>query len=174
MLMIDIGEEIAILNGDLQLPEEIDFLHVTIQDDMKINYIYIFLDVFDCFFRYFSPLLQKHLALPEIHFWELVVFFSFIPVLDQRPRFWTAFIGAGLSTLLFYLLSGGSRNTNPVRLVLTGAAINACLFAVVQGMVLFITPAWQTRKVVFSMLLLLVVLFYLTLSLGREGMRIPL
>ncbi|MBD2815428.1 IucA/IucC family siderophore biosynthesis protein [Xenorhabdus sp. Flor] len=70
MLMKDIGEEIAILNGDLQLPEEIDFLHVTIQDDMKINYI--FLDIFDCFFRYLSPLLQKHLALSETHFWELV------------------------------------------------------------------------------------------------------
>ncbi|CDL79617.1 FecCD family ABC transporter permease [Xenorhabdus cabanillasii] len=65
-----------------------------------------------------------------------VVFFSFIPVLEQLPRFWTAFIGAGLSTLLFYLLSGGSRNTNPVRLVLTGAAINACLFAVVKGIIL--------------------------------------
>ncbi|WP_237387288.1 FecCD family ABC transporter permease [Xenorhabdus sp. Sc-CR9] len=65
-----------------------------------------------------------------------VVCFSFIPVLDGIPRFWTAFIGASLSTLLFYLLSGGSRNTNPVRLVLTGAAINTCLFALVQGVIL--------------------------------------
>ncbi|WP_426577894.1 FecCD family ABC transporter permease [Xenorhabdus stockiae] len=65
-----------------------------------------------------------------------VVFFSFIPALEGFSRFWSAFIGAGLSTLLFYLLSGGARNTNPVRLVLTGAAINACLFAVVQGVVL--------------------------------------
>ncbi|CDH04819.1 Putative siderophore biosynthetic enzyme [Xenorhabdus bovienii str. oregonense] len=70
MLMKDIGEEIAILNGDIQLPEEIDFLHVTIKDEMKINYI--FLDIFDCFFRYLTPLLQKHLALPEARFWELV------------------------------------------------------------------------------------------------------
>ncbi|AOM40900.1 FecCD family ABC transporter permease [Xenorhabdus hominickii] len=65
-----------------------------------------------------------------------VVCFSFIPVLDGMPRFWTAFIGASLSTLLFYLLSGGSRNTNPTRLVLTGAAINTCLFALVQGVIL--------------------------------------
>ncbi|MFD0708663.1 IucA/IucC family protein [Photorhabdus akhurstii] len=70
MLMKDIGEEIAILNGDLQLPKEINFLHVTIEDDMKINYI--FLDIFDCFFRYLIPLLQKDLNLPEEHFWSLV------------------------------------------------------------------------------------------------------
>ncbi|PQQ36733.1 IucA/IucC family protein [Photorhabdus luminescens] len=70
MLMKDIGEEIAILNGDLQLPEEINFLHVTIEDDMKINYI--FLDIFDCFFRYLIPLLQKDLNLPEERFWLLV------------------------------------------------------------------------------------------------------
>ncbi|CCW31702.1 Putative siderophore biosynthetic enzyme [Xenorhabdus nematophila F1] len=70
MLMKDIGEEIAILNGELQLPEEINFLHVSIKDEMKINYI--FLDIFDCFFRYLTPLLQKHLALPETRFWELV------------------------------------------------------------------------------------------------------
>ncbi|CAM3935621.1 IucA/IucC family protein [Xenorhabdus thuongxuanensis] len=70
MLMKDIGEEIAILNGELELPKEIGFLHVIIKDDMKINYI--FLDVFDCFFRYLIPLLQKHLALSESRFWELV------------------------------------------------------------------------------------------------------
>ncbi|MDC9593134.1 IucA/IucC family protein [Xenorhabdus sp. IM139775] len=70
MLMKDIGEEIAILNGDLELPEEMRFLHVTIKDEMKINYI--FLDIFDCFFRYLVPLLQKHSALSEARFWELV------------------------------------------------------------------------------------------------------
>ncbi|MER2473228.1 FecCD family ABC transporter permease [Photorhabdus laumondii] len=66
----------------------------------------------------------------------VVVSFSFIPILNELPRFWTAFIGASLATLLFYLLSGGQRNSNPARMVLTGAAINACLFAFVQGIVL--------------------------------------
>ncbi|KMJ46277.1 iron ABC transporter permease [Xenorhabdus khoisanae] len=65
-----------------------------------------------------------------------VVCFSFIPVLDGIPRFWTAFIGASLSTLLFYLLSGRSRSTHLSRLVLTGASINICLFALVQGVIL--------------------------------------
>lgn len=57
VLMKDIGEEIAILNGDIRLPDAIKFLHVTVKDDMKINYI--LLDIFDCFFRYLTPLLQK-------------------------------------------------------------------------------------------------------------------
>lgn len=70
VLMKDIGEEIAILNSELELPEEIKILHVTIADDMKINYI--FLDIFDCFFRYLTPLLQKYLNLPEKNFWLLV------------------------------------------------------------------------------------------------------
>lgn len=66
----------------------------------------------------------------------VVVSFSFVPILSELSRLWAAFIGASLATGLFYLLSGGHRNTNPVRLVLTGAAINACLFAFVQGLVL--------------------------------------
>ncbi|MDE1477944.1 iron ABC transporter permease [Xenorhabdus bovienii] len=75
-----------------------------------------------------------------------VVCFSFIPALDILPRFWTAFIGASLSTLLFYLLSGGPRNTNPVRLVLTGASINICLFALVQGIVLINAQAMDNYR----------------------------
>ncbi|WP_145563791.1 IucA/IucC family protein [Yersinia aldovae] len=70
VLMKDIGEEIAILNGDIILPEEIKDLHVTVEDDMKINYI--FLDIFDCFFRYLTPILQKDLGLPEHQFWKLI------------------------------------------------------------------------------------------------------
>ncbi len=70
VLMKDIGEEIAILNGDIRLPDAIKFLHVTVKDDMKINYI--LLDIFDCFFRYLTPLLQKDLSLNEHQFWRLV------------------------------------------------------------------------------------------------------
>lgn len=70
VLMKGIGEEIAILNGDIRLPDAIKFLHVTVKDDMKINYI--LLDIFDCFFRYLTPLLQKDLSLNEHQFWRLV------------------------------------------------------------------------------------------------------
>ncbi|MEY4922502.1 MAG: hypothetical protein RLY17_1219 [Pseudomonadota bacterium] len=66
----------------------------------------------------------------------IIVSFAFFPALAAIPRFWPALIGAALATLLFYLLGGGRNNSNPTRLVLIGAAINACLFAYVQGVVL--------------------------------------
>lgn len=66
----------------------------------------------------------------------IIVSFSLIPTLATIPRLWPALIGAILATLLFYLLGGGQRNSNPARLVLTGAAINACLFAFVQSITL--------------------------------------
>ncbi|WP_146136378.1 iron chelate uptake ABC transporter family permease subunit, partial [Yersinia pseudotuberculosis] len=70
----------------------------------------------------------------------IIVSFAFFPALAAIPHFWPALLGAALATLLFYLLGGGQRNTHSVRLVLTGAAINACLFAYVQGVVL-LNPA---------------------------------
>lgn len=70
VLMKDIGEEIAILNGSLKLPEAIEALHITVKDDIKINYI--LLDIFDCFFRHLTPLLQKDLAFSEQMFWQQV------------------------------------------------------------------------------------------------------
>lgn len=70
----------------------------------------------------------------------IIVSFAFFPALAAIPRFWPALIGAALATLLFYLLGGGRNNSNPTRLVLIGAAINACLFAYVQGVVLLHPP----------------------------------
>lgn len=66
----------------------------------------------------------------------MVVTFSFFPLLEALPRFWPALGGAAIATLLFFMLGGGQRHTSPARLVLTGAAINACLFAYVQSVVL--------------------------------------
>lgn len=66
----------------------------------------------------------------------MVVTFSFFPLLEALPRFWPALGGAALATLVFFMLGGGQRHTSAARLVLTGAAINACLFAYVQSVVL--------------------------------------
>ncbi|MBV7931391.1 IucA/IucC family siderophore biosynthesis protein, partial [Yersinia pestis] len=52
LLMKDIGEEIAILNGDIRLPDAIKFIQVTFKDDLKIKYI--LLDIFYCIFRYLT------------------------------------------------------------------------------------------------------------------------
>ncbi|NTJ44213.1 IucA/IucC family siderophore biosynthesis protein [Agrobacterium larrymoorei] len=66
----DIGEEIGILNGSIELPEEISRISYTIDDKMKLNCI--FTDVFDCFFRYLSATLHETGELHEDGFWSLV------------------------------------------------------------------------------------------------------
>lgn len=68
--MKDIGEEVAVLNGRNPLPLEVADIAITLDEDMKINYI--FLDIFDCFFRFLVPLLDTHAGLPESTFWRLV------------------------------------------------------------------------------------------------------
>ncbi|MCL6486392.1 GNAT family N-acetyltransferase [Janthinobacterium sp. LB2P10] len=70
VFMKDIAEEIGLLNSDRQLPPGVDRISVKIEDDMKINYI--FLDIFDCFFRYLAPLLDRQANLPETQFWQAV------------------------------------------------------------------------------------------------------
>ncbi|MDC9580203.1 iron chelate uptake ABC transporter family permease subunit [Xenorhabdus sp. PR6a] len=42
-----------------------------------------------------------------------------------------------------------------------------------MGNAVFIAPEWQVSRIVFSMLLLIVGLFYLSLAMGREGMDNP-
>lgn len=70
VIMKDIGEEIGILNGDIELPDEISRISFTINDEMKLNCI--FTDVFDCFFRYLAATLDEHAGLSEDRFWQLV------------------------------------------------------------------------------------------------------
>lgn len=69
-IMKDIGEEIGILNGSVELPEEISRISYTIDEKMKPNCI--FTDVFDCFFRYLSATLHETGELHEDSFWSLV------------------------------------------------------------------------------------------------------
>ena len=70
ILMKDIGEEVAVLNGSEPLPKEVQRLAVELEEEMKLNYI--LLDIFDCIFRYLAPTLDKHTAVSEALFWELV------------------------------------------------------------------------------------------------------
>ncbi|MDH1314118.1 IucA/IucC family siderophore biosynthesis protein [Shewanella xiamenensis] len=70
ILMKDIGEEVAVLNGSEPLPKEVQRLAVALEEDMKLNYI--LLDIFDCIFRYLAPILDKQTAVSEALFWELV------------------------------------------------------------------------------------------------------
>lgn len=69
-IMKDIGEEIGILNGSIELPPEIARISYTIDEKMKLNCI--FTDVFDCFFRYLSAILHESGDLREDRFWTQV------------------------------------------------------------------------------------------------------
>lgn len=70
ILMKDIGEEVAVLNGSEPLPQEVQRLAVALEEEMKLNYI--LLDIFDCIFRYLAPILDKQTEVSEVLFWELV------------------------------------------------------------------------------------------------------
>lgn len=70
ILMKDIGEEVAVLNGSEPLPKEVQRLAVELEEEMKLNYI--LLDIFDCIFRYLAPILDKQTEVSETQFWELV------------------------------------------------------------------------------------------------------
>ncbi|MFB2639218.1 IucA/IucC family siderophore biosynthesis protein [Shewanella bicestrii] len=70
ILMKDIGEEVAVLNGSEPLPQEVQRLVVELEEEMKLNYI--LLDIFDCIFRYLAPILDKQTEVCEAQFWALV------------------------------------------------------------------------------------------------------
>ncbi|WP_448546467.1 GNAT family N-acetyltransferase [Thalassotalea fusca] len=80
VIMKDIGEEIAILNSDIQLPDEVQRISVTVPEELEI--LSIFTDVFDCIFRYLSAILVEHTDFSEKNFWALVA--GCIHVYQQR------------------------------------------------------------------------------------------
>ncbi|PRD41002.1 IucA/IucC family protein [Phyllobacterium phragmitis] len=70
VIMKDIGEEIGIVNGSMELPENISRISYAISDDTKLACI--FTDIFDCFFRYLAAILVEKGVLEEEIFWKLV------------------------------------------------------------------------------------------------------
>ncbi len=70
ILMKDIGEEIAVMNSGISIPEEISRIHLQIDEELKANYI--FTDVFDGFFRHLAAILVDHDLMKEHDFWALV------------------------------------------------------------------------------------------------------
>ncbi|GAA3566279.1 IucA/IucC family siderophore biosynthesis protein [Kribbella ginsengisoli] len=71
VLMKDIAEEIAVLSTATALPAEIERVRVTnVPDDEKL--LSIFTDVFDCIFRFLSPLLAGEGLLSPTEFWAVV------------------------------------------------------------------------------------------------------
>ncbi|MET3021610.1 IucA/IucC family protein [Flavobacterium hydatis] len=69
-IMKDIGEEVAIVNQEKELPETVKRIIINVPEDLKI--LSIFTQIFDSFFRYLNHVLVEHVNLPEEDFWSLV------------------------------------------------------------------------------------------------------
>lgn len=70
VIMKDIGEEICILNKDIDLPDDVARISVTVPEDHEV--LSFFTDVFDCFFRYVAAILFEHMDYQPENFWRLV------------------------------------------------------------------------------------------------------
>ncbi|SFD62468.1 Siderophore synthetase component [Chitinophaga sp. CF118] len=69
-IMKDITEEIAVFNTELELPEKARRICVDVPEELRI--LSLFIDVFDCFFRFLTEILEEHCDYSDEQFWELV------------------------------------------------------------------------------------------------------
>ncbi|MBX2858095.1 MAG: GNAT family N-acetyltransferase [Cellvibrionaceae bacterium] len=69
-IMKDIAEECAIMNEDVLLSDKVQRLAVSVPEDLKI--LSLLTDIFDCFFRFLSTILDDHGMLSEVQFWQQV------------------------------------------------------------------------------------------------------
>ena len=67
-VMKDIAEEIVVMGGRLELPEDVARIRVDIPDAEKV--LAIFTDVFDCFFRFLGGVLEEDGTLSGEDFWR--------------------------------------------------------------------------------------------------------
>ncbi|MET9270767.1 IucA/IucC family siderophore biosynthesis protein [Kribbella sp. NPDC003557] len=70
VIMKDIAEEIAVLSPSTVVPAEAERVRADVPDDEKL--LSIFTDVFDCIFRFLSPLLDREGLLTPSGFWSVV------------------------------------------------------------------------------------------------------
>jgi siderophore synthetase component len=68
--MKDIAEEIAVLSSATELPSGVERVRAEVPDGEKL--LSIFTDVFDCIFRFLSPLLDGEGLLTAGEFWSVV------------------------------------------------------------------------------------------------------
>ena len=70
VIMKDIAEEIAVMSPATPLPAEAERVRAEVPDDEKL--LCVFTDVFDCIFRFLSPLLDREGLLTPSGFWSVV------------------------------------------------------------------------------------------------------
>jgi siderophore synthetase component len=68
-IMKDIGEEIAVLNKEIPMPDNVKQIYMNVAEELRI--LSIFTQAFDCFFRFLSHILVEHAGFPEEQFWQL-------------------------------------------------------------------------------------------------------
>ncbi len=70
IFMKDIGEEICILNSDIELPDNVARISIELPENHEL--LSFFTDVFDCFFRFLTATLEEKLNFSSVQFWQLV------------------------------------------------------------------------------------------------------
>ncbi|MFI5697129.1 IucA/IucC family protein [Kribbella sp. NPDC051586] len=70
VIMKDIAEEIAVLSPSTPIPPDAERVRAEVPDDEKL--LSIFTDIFDCIFRFLSPLLDREGLLTPDEFWSVV------------------------------------------------------------------------------------------------------
>ncbi|TMP86605.1 hypothetical protein CWC05_12445 [Pseudoalteromonas ruthenica] len=66
----DIGEEIALLNSDMAIADEISRIKIEVPEEVAV--LSILTDVFDCFFRYLAAIMVDAKLVSETTFWRCV------------------------------------------------------------------------------------------------------
>ncbi|MFI6833446.1 IucA/IucC family protein [Kribbella sp. NPDC050241] len=70
VIMKDIAEEIAVMDPATPLPADAERVRAEVPDDEKL--LSIFTEIFDCIFRFLSPLLDREDLLTPADFWSVV------------------------------------------------------------------------------------------------------
>jgi siderophore synthetase component len=69
-IMKDIGEEVALMNDTMPLPDDVERIRVQVPEELRL--LSIQTDVLDCFLRFLSALLDEDGVLPAAEFWTTV------------------------------------------------------------------------------------------------------
>ena len=94
----DITEEVMLYNQEIELPEKVKRIQIIDEpDDIKMQSF--FSDIFDCFFRFLSSLLDEHTEFSENQFWKLVTdcileYQSCFPELNEKFKKYDLFISS--------------------------------------------------------------------------------
>lgn len=102
-VMKDIGEEVAVVSQEIELPETVQRIRIKVPEELRL--LSIFTQIFDCFFRFLNQVLVEHDVCPEEVFWEQVAecisaYQRTYPELENKFRQYDLFSGEVVRTCL--------------------------------------------------------------------------